>query len=208
MKRYIRNSYIRTLLYLGIFLVLIYIMLSWLLTHRTASIIENVVSSQTQLKVAVNIGQVKLKLFPLTRLDLLNTELKLFDSSGRRTNYKVKFTYLGLQLHSLNDFIFRKKLQVDFLVAEDPHVEINPEFKKEQQAKTNTQVHFELSNVYKALQKIAKQMQIKRFGILNGKITLLNMGPNKTTISLGGVNFTAKDLAMMEVDTSGIHKRN
>jgi hypothetical protein len=194
-KKYVKNKYFRIVIYLATFLVVIYLLLSWLLKYHTKELIEKLVAKEANGKLDVKIGKASIKLFPVTRLDLSHTELKFFDETGKNVAYKVKFTYLGMQLHSLTDFVFGKKLQVDFLVAEDPHVEINPEYKKKQ-AEGNNAVHFEIGNIYLALQKIARSMQVKRFGLLNGKMTLLNMGPNKTTISLGGVNFTAKDLAM------------
>jgi Domain of Unknown Function (DUF748) len=168
----------------------------------TKDIIENLIASETKGKAQVNIGKASLKIYPQTRLDLIDTRIRFLDASGKNSTYDIKFTYLGLQLQSLRAFLFEKKLQVDFIVVEEPKIEINPEYKEKKLKEGNEAVHFEIGVIFKALQKVASSMQIKRFGILNGNIILHNLAPNKTTISIGGVNFTAKELAMLPGKTS------
>jgi hypothetical protein len=91
---------------------------------------------------------------------------------------------------------------VDFIVLEEPKVEINPAYKERKLKEGNESVHFEIGNIFNALQKITGSMQIKRFGILNGNIVLHNLAPNKTTISIGGVNFTAKEFIVLPDKTN------
>lgn len=182
-------------------MMILFFALDLIIKYRARSIIHNVVATQTQGKADVSIGRVGLSLFPVARLDLFNTKLEFLDSTKQQKVYDISFKYLGLQVNSITDFLFRKKLQIDFLVAEDPHIQINPSLKKKQ-ASGNKAVHFEIGNIYLALQNIAKEMQIRRFGLLNGKITLLKLSPDETTIQIGGVNFTARDL-MMKPDPNG-----
>jgi hypothetical protein len=182
--------------------VLLFIAASVYVKIYTKDIIENLIASETKGKAEVKIGKANLKLYPETRLDLLDTHIRFLDASGKNSTYDVKFNYLGLQLQSLRAFIFDKKLLVDFIVIESPKVEINPEYKEKKLKEGNDAVHFEIGNIFKALQKIAGSMQIKRFGILNGNIVLHNLAPNKTTINIGGLNFTAKELAMLPGKTS------
>ncbi|HLO80667.1 MAG TPA: DUF748 domain-containing protein [Chitinophagaceae bacterium] len=165
-------------------------------------ILENLIAYQTKGKAEVSIGKANIKVYPVTRLDLMDTRIRFLDSTGKNATYDVKFTYLGLQLRSLKAFALQKKLLVDFIVAENPRVEINPAYKEKKLKEGNKAVHFEIGTIFKAMQNIANSMQIKRFGILNGNIVLHNLAPNKTTISIGGVNFTAKELAMMPGKTS------
>lgn len=207
LKRYIPNRYLRLLAYLAVFFLLIYLMFHWLLNYRTKEIIEAIIEKETKGKVSVRIGNVKLKLLPETRLDLMDTRVQFMDSTGKNMAYQVEFTYLGLQLHSLKDFVLHKKMEVDFLVAENPHIQINPSYSKAKEQQGNKAVHFEIGNIYLALQKIASEMKVRRFGLLNGKITLLKMQPNETTISIGGVNFTARDLAMAPVGSGLVEEQ-
>lgn len=200
LKKYIRNGFFRWAVYLILFLLVLFFALNMLIKYRAREIIHNVVATQTQGKADVRIGRVGLSLFPVTRLDLFNTKLEFLDSTKQQIVYDISFKYLGLQVNSITDFLFRKKLQIDFLVAEDPHIQINPSLKKKQQP-GNKAVHFEIGNIYLALQNIAKEMQIRRFGLLNGKVTLLKLSPDETNIQIGGVNFTARDL-MMNPDSS------
>ncbi len=206
LKKYIKNRLLRTAVYIGITLAGLYLILHLILAYRAKEIIRNIVSQETDGKVDVKIGKVRFSLFPDTRLDLSNTQLIFLDSTGKQTIYDVEFKYLGLQIHSITDFLLHKKLRIDFLIAEDPHVRVSPSLKKKAR-EGNKAVHFELGNIYIALQKIAKEMQIKRFGLLNGKVTLMKLSPNQTTVSIGGVNFTAKDLAMSEDSTAKVEKK-
>ena len=195
LKKYIRNTFLRISVYVIITLLALSLIVHLIFAYRAKEIIQNIVSEKTDGKVDIKIGRVGFSLFPSTRLDLSNTQLIFLDSIGKNKIYDIQFKYLGLQINSITDFLFRKKLQIDFLVAEDPHVQVNPSFKKKKQ-EGNKAVHFEIGNIYLALQKIAKEMQIKRFGLMNGKVTMMKLSPNQTTISIGGVNFTARDLSM------------
>lgn len=168
----------------------------------TKELIEDLIANETKGKAQVTIGKAQIKVYPLARLDLMDTRIRFLDASGKNSTYDVRFNYLGLQLQSLRSFVFEKKLLVDFIVVENPKIEINPAYKEKKLKEGNDAVHFEIGNIFKALQKIASSMQIKRFGILNGNIVLHNLAPNKTTINIGGLNFTAKELAMLPGKTS------
>lgn len=206
LKKYIRNKFLRVSVYVIATLLALYLIIHLLFAYRAKEIIRNIVSEQTDGKVDIRIGRVGFNLFPSTRLDLFKTQLIFLDSIGKNKIYDIQFKYLGLQVNSVADFLFRKKLQIDFLVAEDPHVQVSPSFKKKAQ-EGNQAVHFEIGNIYLALQKIAREMQIKRFGLMNGKVTLMKLSPNQTTISIGGVNFTARDLAMSSDTTLKVEQK-
>lgn len=206
LKKYIGNRFLRVSVYVVIALMALYLIIHLVFAYRAKEIIRSIVSEQTDGKVDIKIGRVGFNLFPSTRLDLFKTQLIFLDSSGKNKVYDIQFKYLGLQINSIKDFLFRKKLQIDFLVAEDPHVQVSPSFKKKAQ-EGNKAVHFEIGNIYIALQKIAREMQIKRFGLMNGKVTLMKLSPNQTTISIGGVNFTARDLSMAADTTVQVEKK-
>ncbi len=205
MKKYISNKYARFAIKMGIAILLLYVALIWLLKTYTKDLIKKTVSYQTEGKVTVDIAKVDLKLFP-ARLDLLDTRLLFLDETGKNVIYNIHFSYLGLQIHSIREFILDKKIVVDFLVAENPRVEVNPAFKEQQLKKGNSAVPFEIGNIYLAINKIARSMRIKRFGILNGNLTLHKLDPNETTITIGGVNITGKELAMLPLNSILIQK--
>ncbi|HSF46475.1 MAG TPA: hypothetical protein VLA58_10715, partial [Chitinophagaceae bacterium] len=196
-KKYIPNLYARILIFITIAALFIFVGLAAFIKIYTKDIIENLIAYETNGKARVNIGKANIKVYPNTRLDLINTQIQFLDSAGKNPTYQVKFAYLGMQLQSLRSFLFDKKLLVDFIVAEEPKIEIDQRYKEKKLKEGNEAVHFEIGNIFIALQKIASSMQIKRFGILNGNIILHNLSPNNTTISIGGVNFTARELAML-----------
>jgi hypothetical protein len=200
-KRFIKNRYARVAIIIVMGLSVLYIAIVLLLKLYTRELIQQAIVYQTEGKVSVDIGKVKINLSP-PRVDLLDTKLLFHDESGKKVIYDIHFTYLGLQVHSLWDFLVRKKIVVDFLVAENPKVEVSPEFREKKNKKGNESVHFEIGNIYLALNKITKSMQIKRFGILNGHLTLHKLSPNNTTINIGGVNITGKELAMLPVEAT------
>lgn len=201
-KKYIPNIYARILIFVVLGAVLIFFGVGIFIKIYTKDIIENLIAYQTNGKAKVEIGKASIKVYPETRLDLMDTHIQFLDSTGKNPTYQVRFTYLGLQLHSLRSFLLDKKLLVDFIVAEEPKIEIDQRYKEKKLKEGNDAVHFEIGNIFIALQKIASSMQIKRFGILNGNIILHNLSPNNTTISIGGINFTAKELAMLPMKTS------
>jgi hypothetical protein len=177
-------------------LSVLYLIVVLLLKIYTRDIIQRAIVYQTEGKVSIDIGKVNIKLSP-AGIDLLNTKLLFHDDTGKKVIYDIHFTYLGLQLHSIWDFLFDKKIEVDYLVAEQPTIQVSPELRKKKEQQGNESVHFEIGNIYLALNKITRSMKIKRFGILNGHLTLHKLSPNNTTINIGGVNITGKELAML-----------
>lgn len=200
MKRYINNKFARIAIITAFGLAVIYLTAVLLLKVYTREIIQNTIEQQTEGKVSIDIGKVKVKLSP-AKIELLNTRLLFHDEQGKEITYDIHFTYLGLQIHSLLDFLLHKKIVIDFLVAEDPKISVSPEFRKKKLNEGNHSVNFEIGNIYLAMNKIAKSMQIKRFGILNGHVTLRKLAPNNTTITIGGINITGKELAMINKDS-------
>lgn len=201
MKRYIKNRFARIAIWMVLGLSVLYLVAVMLLKVYTRDLIQQAIIYQTEGKVSVDIGKVNIKLSP-ARIDLLDTKLQFHDESGKKVIYDIHFTYLGLQLHSLLDFFLRKKIVVDFLVAENPKVQVSPEFREKKKNQGNKTVQVEIGNIYLALNKITKSMQIKRFGILNGHLTLHKLAPNNTTITIGGVNITGKELALLPLETT------
>ncbi len=133
-----------------------------------------------------------------TRIDLINTHLLVMDKTGKRVATKVSFNYLGLELKSLRSLIFEKKLLVDFIVAENPSINVYPEH-KDKKKKGNESVSFEIGNIYLALEKITQTLEVKKFRIFNGSIGLNNLEPNNKTITISGVEFNVDEFALNSV---------
>ena len=57
--------------------------------------------------------------------------------------------------------MLEKKLLVDYIVAEDPAIEVSPE-NKDKMKKGNESVPFEIGNIYLALEKITQTLAGKK----------------------------------------------
>jgi hypothetical protein len=192
-KKYIKNRYARIVIKVAITLFVVYLIALLLLKVYTRDLLQKAVAYQTEGRVSLDIRKVKIKLSP-PGIDLLDTKLLFHDETGKKVIYDIHFTYLGLQIHSLWDFLSERKIVIDYLVAEEPKIEVSPEFRKLKKKQGNESVHFEIGNLYLALNKIERSMQIKRFGILNGNLIINKLGPNNTSINIAGINITGNEL--------------
>jgi len=195
-KKYIKNRYARIAIKMAIILSVLYLIAVLLLKVYTRDLLQKAIVYQTEGKVSIDIRKVKIKFSP-PGIDLLDTKLLFHDETGKKVIYDIHFAYLGLQIHSLWDFLLERKIVIDYLVAEEPKIEVSPEFRKLKEKQGNESVQFEIGNLYLALNKIARSMQIKRFGILNGNLIINKLAQNNTTINIGGINITGKELAML-----------
>ena len=175
-----------------------FLLLQALFQHFSKRVIEELVAKQTKGKVSLTIGRVRLKLFPDEVLVLRDTKFEFFDEKGGKVQYDLSFKFLELQLRSLKSFIVDKELLVDYLQAEEPAVGIHPSSRKKEKTKANHAVQVKIGNIYYALRKVVAALQVKRFGLRNGMVTLHDLEPNKKTIRLGGVNLSLQELAMLD----------
>lgn len=177
----------------GFFLLLVAAVI--LLKIYTKEVISNTIATQTNGKINLVIGKMKFGILD-ARLDLFNTYLSVKDSTGKTENFKIRFDYLGMQVTSVKKFFFERKLLVDFIVAENPRVEVNSGKHSRKPSSDNHALHLDLGNTYLALRKIVAGLQIKRFGITNGAMIVHNLAPKGTSIEIGGIHFHASELLM------------
>ena len=195
MKAWLSNRKTRITLYITAGFILLLILLYWWFRLHVKDIIEQLVAYESKGKVTVMIGKMDIHLLKETRIDLINTHLLVMDKTGKRVATKVSFNYLGLELKSLRSLIFEKKLLVDFIVAENPNINVYPEH-KETKKKGNESVSFEIGNIYLALEKITQTLEVKKFRIFNGSIGLNNLEPNNKTITISGIEFNVDEFAL------------
>jgi hypothetical protein len=195
MKAWLSNRKTRITLYITAGFLLLLILLYWWFRLHVKEIIEQLVAYESKGKVAVKIGKMDIHLLKATRIDLINTHLLVMDKTGKRITTKISFKYLGLELKSLRSLIFEKKLLVDFIVAENPSIDVYPEL-TDKKKKGNESVSFEIGNIYLALEKITKTLEVKKFRIFNGSIGLNNLEPNNKTITISGVEFNVDEFAL------------
>ncbi|MGL6266276.1 MAG: hypothetical protein ACRC2O_00060, partial [Chitinophagaceae bacterium] len=195
MKARISNKNLRISLYITAGLTILLILLYWWFRLHVKDIIEQLVTYESKGKVTVKIGKMNVRLFHPPKIDLINTRLMVLDKTGKKVITTISFKYLGLELKSLRSLVFEKKLLVDYIVAEDPHIEVSPEH-KDQMKKGNESVPFEIGNIYLALEKITQTLEVKKFRIFNGSLGLKNLPPNNKTITIAGVEFNVDDFAL------------
>jgi hypothetical protein len=195
MKAWISNKKFRISLYIAAGFFFLLILLYWWFRLHVKDIIEQLVAYESKGKVTVKIGGMNIRFFHPPRIDLINTRLMVLDKTGKKVVTTVSFKYLGLELKSLRSLVLEKKLLVDYIVAEDPAIEVSPE-NKNKAKKGNESVPFEIGNIYLALEKITQTLEVKKFRIFNGSLGLKNLPPNNKTITIGGVEFNVEDFAL------------
>ena len=198
MNRLFQNKRTRKFAIILLALIIVFLVLQALFQHFSKSVIEELVAKQTKGKVSLTIGRVKLKLFPNEVLVLRDTKFEFLDEKGGKVQYDLSFKFLELQLRSLKSFIVDKELLVDYLLAEEPAVGIHPYSRNKDKTKANHAVQVKIGNIYYAIRKVVAALQVKRFGLRNGIVTLHNLEPYKRTIRLGGLNLSLQELAMLD----------
>lgn len=163
----------------------------------SAKILEDLVAKESKGKVKVEIGRLRLRLFPNETLDLHNTTFIFNDTKSKSKSYSVEFKHLSLQLRSIRSFIMDKKLEVDYLLADQPIINIHNNG-KEKTKSGNHNLNIKIGNVYLALKKMANAIQVKKFGLRKGSITLHDLEPYKKSITLGNINIILDELKMAE----------
>ncbi len=198
MKQIIQYTRLRKFAIIVVVFGIVFLILQALFQHFSKLVIEELVAKQTKGKVSLSIGKVKLKLFPDEVLVLRDTKFEFLDEKGEKVQYDLQFKFLELQLRSLKSFIVDKELLVDYLLAENPSVGIHPSSRKKEKTKANHAVQVKIGNIYFALRKVVAALQVKKFGLRNGMVTLHDLEPNKKTIRLGGLNLSLQELTMLD----------
>lgn len=163
----------------------------------STKILEDLVAKESKGKVKVKIGRVRLRLFPNETLDLHNTVFIFNDLENKKKAYSVEFKHLSLQLRSIRSFIMDKKLLVDYLLADQPIINIHNNGKQKSKS-GNHSLNIKLGNVYLALKKMVNAIQVKKFGLKKGSITLHDLEPYKKSITLGNINIILDELKLAE----------
>jgi len=179
----------------GICLVLLG--LQFFIQQYSTKILEDLVAKESKGKVKVEIGRVRLRLFPNETLDLHNTAFIFIDPKTKTKTYSVEFKHLSLQLRSIRSFIMDKKLLVDYLLADQPIINIHNNGKQKSRS-GNHNLNIKIGNIYLALKKMANAIQVKKFGLRKGSIILHDLEPYKKSITLGNINIILDELKMTD----------
>ena len=177
--------------------ILILLGLQFFIQQYSSKILEDLVAEQSKGKVKVQIGRVRLRLFPYETLDLHNTVFVFNDAESKSKAYSVEFKHLSLKLRSIRSFIMDKQLLVDYLMADQPIINIHNNG-KQKSTSGNHSLNIKIGNVYLALKKIVNAIQVKRFGLKKGSITFHDLEPYKRSITLGNINIILDELKLSE----------
>jgi hypothetical protein len=178
-------------------IILILLGLQFFIQQYSTKILEDLVAKESKGKVKVEIGRVRLRLFPNETLDLHNTIFVFNDAENKSKTYSVEFKHLSLQLRSIRSFIMDKQLLVDYLLADQPIINIH-NIGKQKSSSGNHSLNIKIGNVYLALKKIVNAIQVKRFGLKKGSITFHDLEPYKRSITLGNINIILDELKLSE----------
>ncbi|MFM7222519.1 MAG: DUF748 domain-containing protein [Bacteroidota bacterium] len=201
LKTLMNHMLLRRLLTVLVIIGLLIVALQFGVEYFSRHVISDLVAKQTKGKVQVEIGRVRLHLFPNEALELHNTSLIFLDDQGKEKKFSVRFRYLSLQLQSIRAFFRDRTLLVDYLIADQPSVDIHPKAKGIDES-GNHDMSFKIGNIYIEMQKVISSMRVKRFGLRNGHLTLHELEPNKKTIRIGGIDIRLDELALNKKEDS------
>ena len=171
----------------GIVLILS-IIVNWWFQRNAIYLIKAIVERESHGQYKIDIGRLKIHYFHPPRVELFDTQLHVYDSTGKNLMYVIGVNHLALQGKSLRNLVFGKKLLVDYIVVEAPGVNIHTQNFGSDNSRSGSISH-QIGNITLFLQKLAKTMEVKSLKITNGALGLHNLKPYNKSVQLSNLNF-------------------
>ncbi len=140
--------------------------------------------------------------FPFER-KLLITDLKIYPNSGidtTATSYVVDIPSLYLDIESLWEVYWHKRLSITGVRMKDPLIEVNS-IKKD--ADDSERIQLEAGELYKVISQYLRQLAIGRFDVRNGSISFSRN--NNSPFVLNQFNLGIEEFSM---DSVNLEERN
>src|SRR6185369_12603922 len=169
------------------FLVSVFIFFNWWFERNAVTLIKAIVERESHGQYKIDISRLRIHYFHPPRIELFNTQLHVYDSTGKTLLYDINVAHLGLQGKSLRNLVFGKKMLVDYIVVEAPGINIHTQHKDDN--KKSPSISRQIGNITIFLQKLASMLEVKSLKITNGALGLYNLPPYNQTIQLTNLNF-------------------
>lgn len=175
------------------------------ITWNARSIIRDIVNEESHGKVKVEIGNIGIRYFHPPTIDARNVRLNLMDSTGQHAVYSINIGRLFLSMNSLRSLISQKKFLVEQILAENPSIQVFPQYKPKKK-EGNSALVFELGNVYETLDRIANKLEVKNIKITRGDFAIDNFQPGNTPARIRNIDFRLDNFKAPEAGVSDSSK--
>ena len=171
----------------GIMLVLFFTV-NWWFQRNAIYLIKTIVENESHGTYKIDIGRLRVHYFHPPRIELFDTRLHVYDSTGKHLIYDIGVNHLAMQGKSLRNLVFGKKLLVDYIVVEAPGINIHTQ-QIASDKNENTSLSHQIGNITLFLQKLASNLEVKSLKITNGALGLHDLKPYNKSVRLSNLNF-------------------
>jgi len=162
---------------LGILLALLLSFHIWFVYH-SEKIIEDIISWQSNGKLKAVIKKINIS-YLSNYIDIKDLTILNTDSSEQSTAYHFSTENFHLKIRSRWALIFKKQLLIDSIVFNSPDIEVTRKSKSQTDTiRKKILLAEELGNIYKTIRQSLNVLNLQRFEMMEGKITIRETGNN------------------------------
>lgn len=192
---------------LGGLIVLLIVFHFWFVRHAK-SLIEDLVSSQSKGKLALQIDKFNFNWFSRNMV-LQQATFYSTDTATATTAYRFKVDRIKIQVKKILPLVFEKRFLIDSIHLINPDISVTKLRVRDSTIQSDTSVSIpqEMGRIYNSIQDALRVLRVDRFQIDNGKFSLFNKTrPEEKPIVISRLNFYLDNL---QVDTtkSGVQKK-
>lgn len=192
---------------LGGLLVLLMAFHFWFV-HYSESIVEDLVSSQSNGHLKLNVHRFKFNWFTY-QMELRKPVFSSNDTAAN-TSYQFRVEKINIQLKAIWPLLFEKRILIDSMHLYNPDIRVTRWRSPEKDTMSQDSIMSlprEMGRIYNSIQDALKVLNVDRFQIDNGKFSLINrINPEETPVTITNINFHLDNL---QVDSTkpGIEKK-
>lgn len=174
-----------------------------LLTYYIESTLEKLVAIESKGELQLEIGRASLNYYN-RQLSLTDFDLQSARKPDAASHYRFHIKNFNLQLQSLSQFIFHKRLLIDSIQVNAPDVTVEL-LRQKQERKEPHSFSYEIGNVYNGIMKALELLHLTRFQIDEGAFHLINrLHPERKNLDFTRIQFIIDN---MKLDSSTDDRR-
>ncbi len=193
---------------LGILVVIFIAFHFWFINHAK-DMLESTVSSKSNGKLKLKIEKLHYNYFT-QKMVLDKAVFVTLDTSTASSAYNFEVPQLRLSLKALLPLVFQKKLLIDSLYLQSPHITVTTlRYSKDTLNKKKEEVSIpqEMGKVYRSIQDALTVLQVNRFQIEDGKFSLVNkIVPGQLPLNINNIHFHIDNLQVDSTDEESKQK--
>ncbi len=174
-----------------------------LLSYYIETTLEKLVALESKGELQLEIGRASLNYYS-RQLSITDFDLQSAAKPDANSTYRFRIKAFNLQLQSLSQFIFHKRLLIDSIQVNAPDVTVEL-LRPKQNRKEPHSFSYEIGNVYNGIMKALELLHLSRFQIDEGAFHLINrMHPERKNLDFTRIQFIIDN---MKLDSTTDDKR-